>query len=439
MQEVIPVKRKTPYSLVDVNSVRIDSIVQSRAGQKCIAGVDVAKHELVVCLYWPDRNFDRPWRVKCPSQVRELVGKLAELSAHCPLVVAMESSGTYGDVLRQAVADAGIEVHRVSSKAVKDHCETFDGVSSQHDGKDAAIIGELCWMGKSVVWPWSQRCEQDQEMRYWIRKLDTAQRIRQVYYGKLEGLLARHWPEATGLLKLTSVTLVDALARWGDPRELAGDPQAAAVLKELGGYYLTAEKVEQVIESARTTLGVLMNPWQVRELRAVAAQIALRRREVDECKCHLRRLAKHHPTIQAQRPAIGLVTACVLWMCLGDVANYGSAAAYRKAMGLNLKERSSGKHKGELSLSKRGQRLTRKWLYFSALRWFKEPGVKEWVRRKKERDGGKGSKAAVAVMRRLALAAYHVGKNGVAFDPARLFPGTKQHVAKAREMTTVQT
>ena len=91
-------------------------------------------------------------------------------------------------------------------------------------------------------------------------------------------------------------------------------------------------------------------------------------------------------------------------------------------MGLNLKERSSGRHKGKLSLSKRGQRLTRKWLYFSALRWMREPSVRRWVEKKKARDGGRGDKAAVGVMRRLALAAWHTGQ-GAAFDAARLFPG----------------
>lgn len=121
---------------------------------------------------------------------------------------------------------------------------------------------------------------------------------------------------------------------------------------------------------------------------------------------------------------MGLVTACVLWMCLGDPGNYPSAAAYRKAMGLNLKERSSGMHRGKLSLSKRGQRLTRKWLYFSALRWMKEPSVKRWIADKKRRDGGSGSKAAVGVMRRLALAAWHAGQ-GEAFDARRLFPGAR--------------
>jgi hypothetical protein len=71
------------------------------------------------------------------------------------------------------------------------------------------------------------------------------------------------------------------------------------------------------------------------------------------------RLTKDHQVIQSQKPAVGLTTACVLWMCLGDPQNYHSAGAYRKAMGLNLSERSSGMHQGKLKLSKRGQRLPR--------------------------------------------------------------------------------
>ena len=314
----------------------------------------------------------------------------------------------------------------MSSKAVKDHAETFDGVPSQHDGKDAAVIAELCWMGKGSPWPWQERPEEDQAMRFWIRKLDTAQRIKQVYCGKLESLLARHWPEVFGLLKQSGATLTQALARWGGPRELANDPLAPEVLQSFGGRYLAEEKIQQVISAARSTWGVRMTAWQVRELKAVADAVVQKREEIAACKKELRKRTRRHETIQAQKPAIGLVTACVLWMCLGDVRNYGSAAAYRKAMGLNLKERSSGQHKGKLSLSKRGQRLTRKWLYFSALRWLREPAVRRWVERKKERDGGKGGKAVVGVMRRLALAAYHVGKHGVAFDPGRLFPGVKR-------------
>jgi transposase len=201
MQEVIPVRRKNPYSLTDVNVVDIDRLVEGRRGQAVVLGVDVAKGEHAACVVWPDRSFARPWRVKSPGQVGLLVSRLLELRRHCPVVVAMESSGTYGDALRQALSDAGIEVHRISAKAVKDYSETFDGVPSQHDGKDAAIIGTLCVAGHGRVWAWCERPDQDQAIRYWVRKLDTAQRIKQIWSGKLESLLARHWPEAGGLLK----------------------------------------------------------------------------------------------------------------------------------------------------------------------------------------------------------------------------------------------
>jgi len=430
VQEVIPVKHRSPYSLGNVNAVCIESLTRTRVGQELVVGVDVAKAELVACAVWPDRSFERPWRVKSPDQVRLFVSRLLEVQKHCPLKVAMESSGTYGDVLRQALADAGIEVRRVSAKAVKDHSETFDGTPSQHDGKDAAIIGTLCQMGHGKTWTWDRGGggggdDSSAALRYFVRRLDTAQRIKQIFCGKLEAMLARHWPEVFGLLNQSGPTLTRALRRWGDPRLLGADPQAAAVLKRFGGHYLSEQKIARVIESARSSIGVRMNGWSVREMRDIAGAIVKQRRRIGRCRRELKKLSKNHRVIQAQAPALGLTTACVLWMCLGDPGNYPSAAAYRKAMGLNLKERSSGMHKGKLSLSKRGQRLTRKWLYFSALRWMREPSVKCWMQKKKQRDGGRGDKAAVGVMRRLALAAWHAGQ-GEVFDPVRLFPGARR-------------
>ncbi len=426
MQEVIPVSKRSPYSLTDVKGVDVKGVAGRLEGSRCVVGVDVAKRELAACVYGQGRWFDRPWRVKAPEQVGLLVQRVVELGGHVPVVVAMESSGTYGDVLRQALADAGVEVQRVSGKAVRDHAETFDGVPSQHDGKDAAMIAELCWRGHSKPWVWARRSESDQALRYWVRRLDRAQRIKQIGAGKLEALVARHWPEVVDLLKPSGATLLGALSHWGSPRALGSDPRAAEVLRRLGGWYLKPAKIGAVVSSARGSLGVRMDRWDVREVQEIAGMIQAQRREVQGCRRELRALSKGYPVIQAQEPAVGLVAACVLWVCLGDARNYPSAGAYRKAMGLNLKEWSSGAYKGRLSLSKRGQRLTRKWLYFAALRWMKHTAVRGWVARKKQRDQGKGQKAAVAVMRRLALGAWHVAYHGVAFEPERLFPGIRQ-------------
>jgi transposase len=163
-------------------------------------------------------------------------------------------------------------------------------------------------------------------------------------------------------------------------------------------------------------------------MKDIASAISRERKTIQDCRRELKKLAKDHRPIQSQVSAVGLTTACVLWMCLGDPQRYGSAGAYRKAMGLNLTERSSGQYKGRLKLSKRGQRLPRKWMYFAALRWMREPSVKQWLERKKQRDGGRGGKAATGIMRRLAAAAWHAGQ-GEVFDPKRLFPGSRCVVA----------
>lgn len=423
VQEVIPMRR-SPYSTVSVKDVCIDSIVSRRRGQRCIVGVDAAKLEQVLCLYWGHEDFDRPWLAKAPTEIRLVIQKLQQLQKDCPVVIAMESSGVYGDALRQAAGDAGIPVQRVSSKAVKDYAESFDGVPSQHDGKEAAVIGELCYHGKSKPWSWQQKSEQDQAIEYWVRKLDGHQRIKQVFEGQFEALVSRHWPEAPMVLPSAKATLLHALAQWGGPASLVADPKAADVLKSIGGRWLSEQKIAELIESGRSTVGVRATSWSSRELMRIAQEILDLRKKIAECRRELKAATANNTVITAQAEGIGHTTACVLWMCVGDPRNYPSAAAYRKAMGLNLKERSSGQYEGQLRLTKRGRPLSRKWLYFAALRAMKYRRVKRWVERKKRRDGGKGGRAVTAVMRRLALAAWHVGLGRSAYDAGKLFPGS---------------
>jgi transposase len=91
-------------------------------------------------------------------------------------------------------------------------------------------------------------------------------------------------------------------------------------------------------------------------------------------------------------------------------------------MGLNLKERSSGKHKGQLKITKRGSGLFRRWLYFAALRASQEVEINPWYEAKKKKENGRAGKALVAIMRKLALAMYQVGARGASYEARLLFP-----------------
>jgi transposase len=234
--------------------------------------------------------------------------------------------------------------------------------------------------------------------------------------------VSRHWPEATALLPLTSGVLRRCLLRYGGPRGLAEDGQAAQRLYRWGKGLLSRDKAEALVVRARQTAGVSLGRWDEERLRRYAQQVQDGRQQQRQARRRLRQLAASQPTIQAMGEVVGLVTACVLYVELGNPRDYHCGPAYRKAMGLNLKERSSGRWQGQLKLTKRGPAAARRWLYLAALRWVRQEPVRSWYLRQKAQRRGAAKPALVGVMRKLALALYRVGGRGEPFDPAQLYP-----------------
>jgi transposase len=428
-------KVRKAYRATDVNRVDWSQVAACPDGAR--VGLDVGKFEVRGVLRWSNGTFERPWRARNPEQIGELVSGLVQLSEGRELIVAMEPTGTYGDALRQCLGDAGLTVHRVSPKAACDYAEVFDGVPSQHDGKDAAVVAELSALGKSWPWPCEPPEVVDQELAYWVDWMDAQQRLSNLWCGRLEGLVARHWPEATRTLKVSRATLLRALAHYGGPAGLAADPAAASRLAQWGGRFLQPQTIQELLSGAAGSRGVRQGAIDLQRMRQYATEALKARSEVRRSQRRLADLARTNAVIQAQAAAVGVGTACVLWVHLGDPRHYHCGAAYRKAMGLNLAERSSGTWKGQLKISKRGSSQVRRWLYLAALRLVRKAAVERWYRVKKARDGQTAGRALVGVMRRLSLALYAVGCHQSPFEPRRLFPGelkpANQGVASAQE------
>lgn len=423
--------KRRAYRSTDVKKVVLEEVLESAPWGDVYVGLDVGKGEIFAVVRWSDETFERPWRAANPTEVVPLVELLQGLAKDHSVIVAMESTGTYGDALRQTLGDVGLSVHRVSGKAAHDYAEIFDGVPSKHDGKDAAIVAELAAMGKSWPWPTESKTEQDAKMAYWVDWLDAQQSIQMLWIGRLEGMLARHWPELTSLLELTSATLLKMLAHYGGPTNVAADEGAGSRIAGWGGPRLKQQKIATVLESAVTTVGVRQNAQDIQRMRQYATMALAAFQETQKAKRQLQDLAKDNAVIQRQAKAVGVTTACVLWVTLGNPKNYHCGEAYRKAMGLNLKERSSGKHKGRLKISKRGPSITRRWLYFAAMRLSQKPDIRRWYEAKKARDQDRGIGALIGIVRKLVLALYSVGVYEEEFDPWRLFPG-RSLVGKAR-------
>jgi transposase len=415
--------KRRAYRSTSVKKVVLEKVLASAPAGDVYVGMDIGKGEVFSVVRWADETFERPWKAENPTEVMPLVTLLEVLAKDRGVTIAMESTGTYGDALRQALCDKGLCVHRVSGKAAHDYAEIFDGVPSKHDGKDAAIVAELAALGKSWLWPTKVKTDKDAEMAYWVDWLDAQQSIQMLWIGRLEGMLARHWPELTSLLDLTSATLLKMLVHYGGPTKVKADSKAPHQIARWGGPLLKKQKIKAVLESAETTVGVRQNAQDIQRMRQYANMALAAFRETQEAKRQLKSLAKDNSVIQRQSKAVGVTTACILWVALGDPRNYHCGEAYRKAMGLNLKERSSGKHKGRLKISKRGPSITRRWLYFAAMRLSQKPDIRRWYEAKKARDQDRGIGALIGITRKLALALYSVGVYEEPFDPWRLFPG----------------
>jgi transposase len=405
---------------VEFKAVDWHSLEQRLEGGRVVVAVDVAKEDFVASVFAADQSALVTFKWTHPEQSGEVLGRLRLLARNRTVEVALEPSGTYGDALVWQLRAASIAVYRVSPKRVHDAAEVYDGVPSLHDAKAASLIGRLHLQGVSQRW--QEPSAERRELRAILTQLEVCKARQQAASNRLEAHLSRHWPESLQLLEPTSATLSGLIAAYGDAAAVRTDPCGAEVLMQrLGRPGLSQEKMQAVLASARHSIGVPCLPAERELLRWLATDLLEARKQMCELEQRIQRRVEHTPVLAHLGEVIGQVSAAVLVAALGSPRDYPDAGSYTKAMGLNLKERSSGKHKGQLKITKRGPPTARFYLYFAALRLIAhEPEVQRWFKIKTNRAGALKNKTVIELMRKLAKALWYVAR-GEQFDAAKLF------------------
>lgn len=420
--------KRRAYRRTAINQFEPKMVRDKTTGNRLILAIDVAKEDMVAALTTEHAEVLTTLAWKHLDDSPMLLAKLDELrQLGFTLEAVMESTGTYGDVLRNQLQAAGIVVYQVSGKRVHDAKVVYDGVASLHDAKSSAIIAKLHLDGKSSVW--QDRPDAERELKAAVATMDIyqVQYLRLIH--QLESWLARYWPEVTRLVALTSATLLAVLARVGGPRDVAANPDAARQLMTgMSHRLMTAEKIEQVLGSAASSVGLPLLPEERAALMAIAAEAHRSLRAYKAAKQRMLELAAGGAS-EAIAPAVGGATAAVLLTEVGDPRAFPSARAYLKAFGLNLKEKSSGKYQGKLRITKNGSGRARQYLWLAVFRWRKkDPIVQAWYAAKVKRDGGGKARAVVALMRKLVKALFHVAR-GAPMDTQRLFDVNRLRLA----------
>lgn len=409
--------KKKAYRAIDVKKLNVEQLLIKAGGERVIFGIDVAKEDFYSSVMNEKRKVLTTVKWKHPVDTEKFVSIVKQFPK---AESVMEPSGTYGDPLRFILERSEIPVYRVSPKRSHDAAEVYDGVPSWHDAKSAAIISKLHLDNASEKWNLKQAHERDLVAAITTLDILNHQFIQNT--NRLEALMAKHWPELNRYLKYDQVTFLELASCIGGPCQVASQKKEAyALMKKTGGPFLSETKITNVIDSSSTTIGLPMTNGELVEFKYHTQRTLDLKREIKKAKKKVECLSQENESTKNIGKVVGKATAAVIVTFCGDPRSYESSNHWLKSFGLNLKEKSSGKNKGRLMITRRGSGRSRRWLYLSVLRLVqKDPIIKAWYAKKIKRDGGIKKKGLIAIMRKLVRALWYVAR-GDEFDSRKMF------------------
>ena len=136
--------------------------------------------------------------------------------------------------------------------------------------------------------------------------------------------------------------------------------------KEVGLKAVGVKRATKLYEAAKRSVGISQG------LRAAREELNLLLEEYTLLQCQEERIMSMVEELLSKIPAcqellkikgVGLITAAGFLSEVGDITRFDSPKQVQKYAGLNLKENSSGKHKGRTTISKRGRSRLRALLF----------------------------------------------------------------------------
>jgi len=430
MQEVIPVKKKSTYKSVAVQRVDGTQLAARFSGQRCIVGIDVAKTDMFASFSTVADESKAIVRFQHPAETRLFVELCKQVrDGGAGVEVAMEATGTYGDALRAQLVASELPVFQVDARRSHDAAMVLDGVPSWHDRKSAVLIA---WLhAHKISRAWRVATDGERAARAALARRDLYAGPLERNTNRLEALLAKHWPELLDHFTLASVSMLTLLSKYPTPALAHADREnAVRFLRTAGHGMFRVDKLTQAIASATTTLGEPTTKDEEVLLSVLVAQTLDLHRCVERVDAEITEIVRGDVVMQRLASPLGAVTAAAIVAHMGDPGSYASSQSFLKAIGLNLKERSSGKHQGKVMITKQGPTRVRFYLFFAALRFIiTDRVVRAWYRKRKHYAEGHRMRGIIAVMRKLARALPYIAR-GETFDSAKLFDTRRLSLAE---------
>lgn len=337
-----------------------------------VVGMDIAKRIHYACFV-DDRGrvLKKSFQVKQNKEhfeaLHDEIEKAMEAHKKSKVIVGIEPTGHYWLNLAYFLEERGIPLVMTNPMHVKRSKELDDNLPTKHDKKDALVIARLVKDGR-FSYPRILK-GMDAELRAGSSLRDSLVEDLGRTKNQMIRWLDRYFPEFTQVFQNFGKMAL-AVLEWtptpGDIVQLSVD--------ELMLVYKQSERLKspqrpkalKLLEVARNSIGVNQGLEMARiEIATLVRRYHQLNEEIAELDAQLRNyvLELEEYAYLSSVPGLGDASITDLLSEIGSFKNYDSPRQLLKLAGLTLRENSSGQHRGQKRISKRGRRKLRKILF----------------------------------------------------------------------------
>lgn len=288
------------------------------------------------------------------------------------VILGVEPTGHYWFPLFHFLKGHGIQVVLVNPHHVKKSKELDDNSPTKNDIKDAKVVAKLIIDGRYSEPQLPEGIYAD--LRVLMNQRERLNGDLNRVKGRIHNWLDRFFPEYTQVFKdWEGKASLITLGQFPLPQDVvsAGETTIVAAWKKNGvNRAVGPKRAELLYRKARKSIGLTEGAAAARhELAMLLEQYAMLCRQMDQLMALVAELVEQIPGAEEMMtiPCIKLITVAGFLAEVGDLSRYDHSQQIVRHAGLSLREDSSGKRKGETTITKRGRCRLRALLYRAAL------------------------------------------------------------------------
>lgn len=321
------------------------------------------------------------------------------------IVVGFESTGSYGEPLQHFLMKRSVALVQVNPMHTKRLKELQGNSPNKTDRKDPRVIADIIELGHAltVVIPEGVAAE----LRRLTHARERVSRRRTALFNQIQDLVFIIFPEFLQVMKDIKTRSAQYLLRhYPCPEDVVqcGLENLSFMLRRISRGKLKKESVQALYAVAGHSVGLQEGRKAILlEIQEILSGIESADKFIEKLEQEMASLLPEIPYSHSilSLKGIGEVTAAGLIGEVGDFSKFHTLSEVLKVAGLNLFEISSGKHKGDRHITKRGRSLLRRILFFAALNTVRKGGVMYDTYQRHLGKGMPRMKALVAVERKL--------------------------------------